>query len=137
MWEDGREWKAKYACEKCKGNSVKEGMSRTGNVITTIYVCQSCGHKEESILDLEERPKREKSDPDFEKDRQRFCLSKDEGDRYTDAAYSLKGATDAMAEMSRKEAIREKIADIKRLTIGGLLEVLNPAMENTVSARKS
>jgi len=129
LWEDGREWSAKYTCEKCKGNSVKEGMSRTGNTITTVYACQSCGHKEQSVLDLDEKPEREKPDPKFEKDRQRFCLSRAEGEEYIDGAYRLKGATDAIAGMFKKEAIRKKISDIKRLTIGGLLEVLNPAMK--------
>ena len=129
IWEDGREWKLKVKCEKCKGESIKESSKKEGSIITTVYLCQSCGHKKEDVWDFDEKLAPEKPDPDFAKDRQRFCLSKEEGDEYIEGMAKLKHLEETINEIGKKEEVKKKIADIKKLNIAELTKILNQAIE--------
>jgi len=135
VWEDGREWKLKVVCDKCKGESVKESSSKKGNVITTIYLCQSCGCKKEDVWDLNEKLEPEKPDLNFGKDRQRFCLSKEDGDKYVEGMARLKQFGETMKEFGKKEEIKKKIANIKKLNIAELTKILNQAIEKNGYAK--
>lgn len=124
VWEDGKEWKLKITCSKCKSEAVKESNKRKGNIITTIYACPSCGHKEKDTWDLDEKPKPEKIDPNFEKDRERFCLSPEEGSKYIESKARLENFSKFLKETEGKEEIRKKIAHIKKLNIAELKKLL-------------
>lgn len=129
VWEDGQDWKFKTQCKKCKGEAVKESSNKVGNIITTVYSCQSCGHKEKDVWDLDEKPEPEKPDLNFGKDRQRFCLSKEEGDKYIEGMARMKRFGEMMKELGEKQEIKEKIADVKKLNIAELTKILTQAVE--------
>jgi len=129
MWEDGREWKMKIQCEKCKGESIKESSKKEGSIITTIYLCQSCGFKKKDVWDFDEKIESEKPDPNFAKDRQRFCLSKEEGDKYVEGMARLKHLEETIKEIGKKQEVKEKIADVKKLNIAELTKILNQEIE--------
>ena len=103
VWEDGKEWKLKITCSKCKSEVVKESNKRKGNIITTIYTCPNCGHKEKDIWDLDEKPKPEKIDLNFEKDRKRFCLSPEEGSKYIESKERIENFSKFLKEAGKKE----------------------------------
>ena len=129
VWEDGKEWKLRIPCSRCKSEVVKESSKRKGNIITTIYACPNCGYKEKDVLNLDEKPKPEKIDPNFGRDRQRFCLSAEEGNKYIDHQAKAASAAEFLKELGKKEEIREKTANIKKLNIAGLIKTLTPALE--------
>ncbi len=129
IWEDGREWKLKVKCEKCKGESIKESATKNGTIITTVYLCQSCGHKKEDVWDFDKKLEPEKPDPNFAKDRKEFCLSNEEGEKYVEGMARIKHFEEMMKEFGKKEEVKKKIADIKKLNIAELTKILNQAIE--------
>jgi len=129
FFDDGEERRpTPYLCSKCNSEASKK-YKRKGNIITTIYTCPKCGHKEKDIMDLDEKPKPEKIDPDFIKDRERFCLSEKEGQEYIEAAARLKNISKLMEESKEKEKIQKKLVGIKKLSVAGLRDLLSPLLE--------
>lgn len=129
VFENGEEWKPTLSiCPKCKAEMKKESKKK-GNKITTVYICPKCNYKEKDVWDLNEKPKPEKVDPNFERDRKRFCLSSEEGREYITSKEKLKNFSESLKELKEKEAIRKKIAKIKKLSVAGLRGLLIPALE--------
>lgn len=129
FFDDGEERRpTPYLCSKCN-NEANKKYKRNGNIITTIYTCPKCGHKEKDILDLDEKPEPEKIDPDFAKDRERFCLSEKEGQEYIEAAARLKNVSKLIEESKEKEKIQKELAGIKKLSVAGLGDLLSPLLE--------
>lgn len=132
FFNDGEEWRPKpYLCSKCNGE-VKGKKKRKGNVITTTYLCSKCGHKEKDVLDLDGKPKPEEPDPDFEKDRKRFCLSPEEGSEYlaSQAKFEqLQKTVDGWKEKEKNKELYDNVAKLKKLTVADLQKLLVPALE--------
>ena len=129
VWEDGKEWRPKLSCSKCRGGDIEDASKRVGNIITNTYKCRSCGNIQESIWDLNEKSKEEEVDPNFIKDRERFCMSEKEGDEYVGGRYTLIHATDLIMAAQEKEKIKEKAVNFKKLNIAELPKILNPVLE--------
>ncbi len=131
VWEDGENWELKIPCKKCGSETVKESNKREGNIITTIFSCLKCGYKEKDILDLDEKPKieQEKPDPNFEKDRQKFCLSEKEGQEYIESVVRLDNYSKSMKEIKEKERIKKELVEIKKLTVADLQKLLSAALK--------
>jgi len=129
VFENGEGWKPTPSiCPKCKTEMKKESKKK-GNKITTIYICPKCNYKEKDVWDLNEKPKPEKVDPNFERDRKRFCLSPEEGREYITSKEKLKNFSESLKELKEREEIRKKIAKIKKLSVAGLRGLLSPALE--------
>lgn len=129
FYDSGEEWRPRpHLCSKCNSET-KEKDSRKGNIITTDYTCRKCGYKEKDVLDLDEKPKPEKIDRNFEKDRQRFCMTEKEGHEYIEGKIQLENLSRLIKEVGEKQKVKEKIADIKKLNIAGLKELLAPLLE--------
>ena len=131
FWENGDKWDPKTPCKKCGYKSTEETYKREGSIITTLYECKYCGHKETSVWDLSKKIKREqeKIDYNFEKDRERFCLSKEEGDKAAEGAMTWKYQSQRIEDLIAQEDVKKKISDIKKLNIAELLNILEPAVE--------
>lgn len=129
IYENGELWKpSPVLCPKCKVEMSREH-KRKGNKITTIYTCPVCDYKEKDILDLDEKPKPEKVDPNFEKDRRRFCLSSAEGQEYLgwkERFKQLKGTLKTIEEDKKNEKV---LAKIKKLSIADLNKFLTPKLK--------
>jgi len=132
FFNDGEEWRpSPHLCLKCNSGT-KEEHKRKGNVITTIYTCLKCKYKEVEKLDLGAKPKSEKPDPNFAKDRDRFCLSKEEGEEYRNAKIQLEQLgkiIEKYKEREKHEEIYDKVDKINKLNIAGLKNLLTPILE--------
>ena len=131
FWENGEKWDPKTPCKKCGYKSTEETYKREGSVITTLYECKYCGHKETSTWDLDKKIKTEpeRIDPNFEKDRERFCLSKEEGDKAAEGVMTWKYQSQRIEDLIAQEDLQKKVANIKKLNIAELLKLLEPALE--------
>jgi DNA-directed RNA polymerase subunit RPC12/RpoP len=133
LYDSGEEFEPVYKCSKC-GSEAQATHSRKKNKITTKYDCSHCGFTEKDVLDLDKKPKERKEiiDKDFDVDRKRFCMSKEEGEKYIDGKANLIRATDSFKEMEEREKQKElydEVSKIKKLNIAELEKQLVPALE--------
>ncbi len=130
FFSDGEEYKHEpNICVKCK-NSVDEKTERNEKLIKIIDTCKHCGHVE--VIEFDLSPKVEVPDPDFAKDRERFCLSEEEGERYISESISFEYNSKFIEEMREKDKnkdLYEKAAKLRKLTIIELEKLLAPELE--------
>lgn len=133
FYNNREEYRSKeHICIKCK-SSTEEKHVRGKNKITSTWTCTRCGEVETYELDLTIRkPKREVVDENFEKDRNRFCLTSEEGSKYA----SWKASSEQLSKMFEKDKEKEskkevydEVAKIKKLKILELEELLVPVLE--------
>ncbi len=120
-------------CPKCKSkwDSVSK---KTNEKITTNYHCQNCGHKEVEFFDLKRtKPKiTEEKDPNFAKDKARYCLSEEKGQEYIDYKPKVEQMRELLDEWKYKEKHKEiydKVKNLKKLTVAELSELLTKELE--------
>jgi len=129
FFDNGEERRPKSRlCPKCNSDT-EEKNKREGNIITTIYACLKCGHRDKDILDLGEKPKPEKIDRNFTKDRQKFCLSDKEGGEYIASKTRLDDFSKSLKEMEEKEKVRKGVPHIKKITVAELQKLLAAALK--------
>lgn len=126
-WENGNEWQLKPSlCPKCK-NEMNSAHTKKDNGVETVYSCQKCSYKETDFMDFNK--KKDDVDPDFEMKRKKYCLTEEEGRRYS----SEKINVDQIVALSKKQKdekenkkIFDDIGNIKILTIIELQNLLDP-----------
>ena len=131
FWEDGTVWKPKpKLCPKCKVE-VTHTTTTTKTAITFTYICPSCGHTYKDKMDL--RDKKEKPDPDFDKDRAHFCLWDKE---FRGHLFAIKRGFEDMARFGKEikekkdnKHIYDAIKEMKKPKIAELSTILAPALE--------
>jgi len=133
FFDNGEEFEAIYKCSKCRERT-KATHSRKKNKVTTKYKCPHCGFTETSVLDLDKKPKEieEIIDEDLAADKKRFCLSKEEGEKYIYGKESLIRATDRFKELKEREKqkdLYDAVANIKKLNVADLENHLTKALE--------
>jgi len=105
------------SCPDC-GADLKENSTREDEVITTEYNCSKCDYTDEMTLDLNTSDDDE--DPNFEHDRERFCLDKEVGERYRKSRQNLIDFHELAEEMEDKRKHEEEVKraeKIERLTV--------------------
>jgi hypothetical protein len=131
FYNDGTEYRPKvHGCPKCNGN-LFDSYERVDDVITTTTSCDRCNHKEISTLELNKKEE-PVIDPDFVKDRERFCLNEEEGKKYLNErfdAIAMSHLVDDMKKEEKLKPLREKVANIKKITIPELETILAPIFE--------
>ncbi|MEN9524071.1 MAG: hypothetical protein RL536_140 [Candidatus Parcubacteria bacterium] len=131
FFNDGEEFKSKTRlCSKCQ-EPVTERHERVEDekVVTTI-TCKSCGNVDTDELDL--RPKPAEPDPDYEKDRARFCLTEETVKKPREEKWQLEGMAKIVDEWKEKEKHKEDyeaVKKIQKLTVIDLEKVLVPVVE--------
>ncbi|MFZ2975889.1 MAG: hypothetical protein WA055_04680 [Candidatus Moraniibacteriota bacterium] len=129
-WENGIEWQSKpYLCPKCQSEMDSAHIKKDNGVETT-YSCQKCGHKETDFMDFSK--KEEVVDPDFEMKRKKYCLSEEEGRKYSSEKINLEQMTALGKKWKEEEDNKElydAIAKIKKLTVFELQNILSPICE--------
>lgn len=128
FYDDGEEFRReKPTCPKCNAEVVEEDKT-TEEKWVTVITCPSCAYTDTSEIErIANKP-----DPDFEKDRARFCLSEKEGQEFISAKANLEGISRLMDEIKEKEKNKEsyeKVAKLKKLKIVELEELLTPVLE--------
>ena len=117
-------------CSKCH-SSVTEDHKKTKVGVSVTRTCTKCSHIETEEMDFS--TKKEKPDMDFVKDRARFCLSKEEGEKFLTDKFHSESFGKMMDEWKEKDAkkpLYDKVAQLKKLTILQLEELLAPVLES-------
>jgi hypothetical protein len=116
-------------CDKC-GSVLDKTHKRTEEKIITYYRCSEHGLVKTDELDMGVQA--EEADPNYETDRDRFCVSAKDGQEYL----SFKIKSEQLKEVLKKIEDREvnkdlydKVASIKKLSIVELENLLIPEME--------
>jgi hypothetical protein len=130
-WEDGTVWEgAQNPCPKCQTN-MEHTSTQRAKVLTTTYTCPSCMHSYKDRYELGKYSKDEKPDPDYEKDKARFCFDEEAGKKYLDGRHNLESLRDVLAEMrerSDNKPVYDAVEELKKPKIAELSEILSPAM---------
>ncbi len=116
-------------CSKC-GQEMTSSCEKQKNKLIFINTCKGCGHEDRSEINTTKEE--EKIDDNFVKDRERFCMTPEEGDKYIDGKYKLKATSEIFAKMAEREKNKgayDKLAQIKKLKIVGVEELLSPVLE--------
>ena len=128
FFDDGEEWKYKKpCCVKCN-TEVTSIDNDTEEMWKSTSTCPKCGHVEISEI---KRNIKEPIDPDFEKDKARFCSEKI-GMEYTAwmrNANELTASIEKRKEKENNKELYDAVAKIKRLKIIELEQLLTPILE--------
>lgn len=131
IFENGEEYKTKLdLCPKCKTVTRIEH-KRTQEKITMLTTCPSCDYSDTYELELGE--KKIEVDPNFEKDRARFCLTEESGRKAQDERFRLERMgrlVDKMKEEEKNKADYGAIKEIQKLTVVELEALLLPIVED-------
>lgn len=111
FFNDGEEWRTKPdPCLKCNTPLTKSSSEEKEDGYVVISTCPACGHVEREEHEWF-KPKEEEVDLDFAKDRDRFCLTEEEGKKYQDEKWQMERLGKLMEEIKEKEKLRdEKLA---------------------------
>ncbi len=131
FFSDGEEWKSRpNPCPECGAELEHTPEKKVKNKIISTDKCLKCGFSKESEFELSVT--KDKIDPHFARDRTRFCLSQEEGEKYVDYKYHMKAAIETMKKIEEKEANKEsyeKVAKLKKLKIIEVEQLLSPSLE--------
>lgn len=131
FFNDGEEYIIKPdLCSKCQAE-VKRTSERTEDKkIVTTSTCPKCGNTETDEFNL--NTKEEKPDPDFEKDRIRFCLTGETAMKKLEEkrkAEDMKRLVDSWKEKTDNKELYDAVAKINKLTVFELEKLLVPVLE--------
>jgi hypothetical protein len=131
FWEDGNEWKSSPTlCPKCQ-TEMDYKTSETKKVLIFTYTCPSCSHSYEDKTTKAHN--KEKTDPNYNKDRAHFCLLDNEfRNRLVKSRHNIEEMAKVGKEYIEKEAekpIYDAIQKMKRPKIAELAILLSPELE--------
>lgn len=128
FYDDGEEWiYKKPRCSKCSAE-VDRVDNDTEEIWKSTSTCPNCSYVEISEI---KKKTEEIIDPDFEKDRSRFCSEKD-GIKYAEwmiTAGKLGAIMEKQKEKENNKELYDAVAKIKRLKIIELEQLLAPILE--------
>lgn len=132
FYNTGEEFRHKNSiCPKCK-SEVEEKDKKSKNKIVTLISCPNCDYKDKREFDLSQKEKVPEVDPNYEKDRARFCLSAKEGQEYLSSLENMKQMSKLMDDIKERDENKDsydKVAKLKKLKIVELEELLVPILE--------
>ena len=132
FFHDGEEHKIKpRLCPKCEEFLNRDSERIENKKIVTTETCPSCGYVETDELELTERTK-ETPDPNFEKDRERFCLAGERLTRNLEEKHQLESMARLVDEWKEKDQHKDEydaIKKLKKLTVVALENLLAPLCE--------
>ena len=132
FWEDGTAWKPKPTlCPKCSTEMIHNTTS-TKKAITFTYSCPSCKHSYNDKMDLAGKNE-VVPDPNYEKDRIRFCLLDKE---WRDKLFEIQRGLKEMSKLGKKfkekednKHIYDAVKEVKQPKIAELVPLLSPILE--------
>lgn len=132
FFDNGEEYRPKpHLCPKCN-NALDYTDKQLKNKVITNYTCSHCGYKEKDELDLSIKKEKEKIDKNFAKDRERFCLTKEQGQKYLEGKIQLeqlKKLVDELKEKEKNKDLYDRVKKIKKLTVAEFQKLLAPILE--------
>ncbi|OHA22123.1 MAG: hypothetical protein A3H57_04890 [Candidatus Taylorbacteria bacterium RIFCSPLOWO2_02_FULL_43_11] len=131
FFNDGEEYKSKPdLCPKCQTQLNKKRERIEGEKIITTSMCPSCDYTNTDEMDLHIKP--EEPDPDFEKDRARFCLTEETSKKPLEEKWQMEGMAKMVDDWKEKEKHKEDyeaVKKIQKLTVIDLEKVFTPIIE--------
>lgn len=108
FFNDGEEWRTKPdPCLKCSTPLTKTSSEEKEDGYVVISTCPSCGHTEREEHEWFKLTE-EEIDLNFAKDRDRFCLTDEEGKKYQDEKWQMERLGKLMEEIKEKDKIRDE-----------------------------
>lgn len=133
FYDNGEEFRReKPNCPKCM-TRLTEVDKHTKKKLIVMKRCVKCGHQEKYELELGKKDAELEVDPEYEKDRLKFCLSEKDGQDFIRAKIEMESASKFMDEWNEKQKNKEvynKVANLKKLKILELEELLVPVLES-------
>lgn len=132
FYNTGEEFKReKPKCPKCSTELVEEN-KKTKHKLTTISTCPNCDYKDKDVIDFRDKPKEEVVDPNYAKDKERFCLSEKSSQEFIESQERMKQLApliDKIKEKEQNKDLYDAVANLKKLKIVELQELLTPVLE--------
>ncbi|HMQ01534.1 MAG TPA: hypothetical protein PKD79_00475 [Candidatus Doudnabacteria bacterium] len=132
FYNDGQEFsREKPTCPKCRSELI-ETDKKTKFKLTTLITCPNCDYKDKYEYNFSKKEIEPKPDPNYEKDRARFCLSEKEGQEFINSQENIKQLgrlVDEMQEREKNKDSYDQVAKLKKLKITELQELLVPVLE--------
>lgn len=131
FYDNGEEYLIKpVPCPQCQSALKRTSERVEDKKIVTINTCQKCPYTEKDEIDL--TVKEETPDPDYEKDRARFCLNEEAAKKPLEEKWRLEQMgrlVESWKEREKHKDIYDAVAKIKKLTIAELQNLLNPIIQ--------
>lgn len=127
IYDTGEEYAFKESlCPKCNHKlDIKVTKKKTKYVHND--TCPKCSYTDTWEFDLSKKKDKKPIDPDFEKDKARYCLSPEYGQEYQSFKIRLESLRPMFDEMNEKKVnkeLYEKLSNIKRMTVVELSDLL-------------
>jgi hypothetical protein len=130
IYEDGVQWENPSSkCPNCKSKLINHD-KRINNKIIFHDTCPNCSYVRKDELDL--TVKEEKADPNFERDKKRFCLSEEEGEEYRLSFWNIENMikfSEEMKEREKNKSLYQAATKLKKLTVVELEKLLSKILE--------
>jgi hypothetical protein len=130
FYEDGTEYRRKAVlCQQCQSEARAE-YQRADREIRIVTTCPKCGEMETVTLSTEKTAA--PPDENYAADRERFCMSEEEGQEYDREQLNREIYDREQAERQlrqKRQNLYDEIAKLKRLTVVDLQNLLVPALE--------
>jgi hypothetical protein len=108
FFSDGEEWRIKpHLCVRCN-SPVVQSSEDDGIKITTTSSCKKCGHIEIEEYVWKFKKEDDEIDENFAVDRDRFCLTDEEGKKFQEEKWNMQQVGKFMEEWKEKEKIKEE-----------------------------
>ncbi len=134
IYEDGQEFEANYPCPKCSSN-MDTKHKKEKDKITTFYNCPNCGYTDQDVLVLKnhkDEQKEKRARENFEKNKNKYCLSEEQGQEYLEYLRSYGAFNNFIDEQKEKEKnkhIYDAIKKLNKLSVSQLKKTLADAIE--------
>jgi hypothetical protein len=107
FFSDGEEWRVKpHLCLHCS-TPLDEKIDDDGKRLLTTRTCPKCKYAEKDELVWSVKKEKE-LDEDFAKDRDRFCMTEEEGRKFQDEKWNLEQLAKFSDEWKEKEKLRDE-----------------------------
>lgn len=107
FFSDGEEWRVKLnLCPRCD-TKLDQEQSNSEEKLVTKYTCSKCGYTNTDELKWT-RKKEELLDENFATDRDRFCLTDEEGKKFQDEKWNMQQMGKFVEEWKEKEKARDE-----------------------------
>ncbi len=130
VYEDGTEIIRKPSvCKKCE-EEVECTTQKEDDKEYYVDTCKQCGHIEKTLkLPDEDEAPTEEEIARFQRDKVRFCISKDQGARFLYWKENVKRLDAKKEEIVVNADLYDKLKDMKKLNIAALEELLKEAVK--------
>lgn len=108
FFSDGEEWRTKpNLCPKCDIPVVYTEEAKD-KIITIVWSCNKCDYKNIEKIDLTSKVKEDDIDENFTVDRDKYCITDEEGKKFQEEKWRLDSLKKFMDEWKEEEKAREE-----------------------------